>query len=76
VTSRHTVPTSYTDGPYRLVRFRLLSGYAIQDTRVRGRYAWTEPNPVTGRPMALRFPLSEAPAKMHAAAREEYRPHL
>jgi len=76
MSSRYTFPTTHTDGPYRLVRFRLRGGYAIADTRARGRYGWTEPNPTTGQPMPIRFPLAEALAKMHALARSEYRPNL
>jgi hypothetical protein len=71
---RYTFPTPHAVGPYRLVRFRLMGGYAIADTRARGRYAWTEPHPVTGRPIPLRFPLAEAIDKMTAAAIEDYRP--
>jgi hypothetical protein len=67
--SRYSFPTSHAIGPYRLVTFRHRGGYAIADTRARGRYVWTEPNPTTGRPIPLRFPLAEAITKMHEAAR-------
>jgi len=73
MTRRYTYPTSHAIGPYRLITFRRLSGYAIRDERAARRYVWTEPNPMTGRPIPRRYPLAEAIAKMTAAAVEDSR---
>jgi hypothetical protein len=66
-------PTRYARGPFRLVRISQRGGYAIEDTRhtgPRARYALTEPQPNTGRPIPLRLPLSDALRRMDELAAE------
>jgi hypothetical protein len=70
---RHSYPTHYTSGPYRLIRHRLMGGYAIRDERTR-RYAYSEPHPNTGRPIPAHMPLGKAMERMQRLTVEEYRP--
>jgi len=68
--ARHVFPTHYADGAYRLIRHRMMGGYAILDERTR-RYAYSIPHPVTGRSMPQHLPLGEAMRRMQNLARED-----
>jgi hypothetical protein len=57
MTRRARYPTPYTVGPFRLVRLRRRSGFAIVDTRT-GRYAYTKPSRATARPLPAMIPTA------------------
>lgn len=55
MSGRARYATPYSVGPFRLVRIRRRSGFAIVDSRT-GRIAWTRANPTTGRPIPAMIP--------------------